>query len=373
MPSGRNSVHNPQAESAVLLQEPRSRAINLDKTAFVFIIAAQIQQKTDFYGNAYYDISDDIITVAEIIRLITDKPFVVPPDRIHRFINSDQPEAVYNWFRQAVNDPTIENIWVFYQGFTLLSAEEFLVNLRPLAGNNPAEAITLSFATISHILAGRNNLNFYLFIDSSQSARVFQQFDAPNFVVIASCSEQQESYIIESEQANKKISVFNYALIQSLKELTQQELLLSVNDLFLHLRRQMAALLARREGVPIVQTPEISTRNLAPYFRLLPADTIAAGADHPSFQSSYTYEEVHELIVNDKIDRVFEILKNSAIAEQYESELVSLRYQHKRNKAEEIIGVAEPAYYQRMRSKLIVNLTSFLQQIKVDHPLITMR
>lgn len=373
MPSGRNSISSAQSSAALAIEEPRSQAIDLSKTAFVFIMAAQIQQKTDFYGNTYFDIRDDVITVAEIIRLITEPPFSVPAERIHRFINSDKPEAIYDWFKTAAADPDLQNICVFYQGFTLLSAAEFMVNLRPLPGNDPGAAISLSFRTISGLLAAREDMNLYLFIDSDQSARVFRQVDAPNFVIFASCSEEQQSYIIESDQANKKISVFSYALIQSLKQMTQREGIKSANDLFLHVRGTMASLLANHEGKPLVQTPEISTRNLTPYYGLLPAAQQPDSEMYGPLQPSYTHTELHDLIVDNKIEKVLHILKMSNVAEAYETDLVSLRHQNKSLKSEEMLGIAEPEYYQRMRARLINNLTNFLKEIKAEYPRVALR
>lgn len=299
------------------------------------------------------------INIADIINLLLAKPFSIEDRQIKRFINAKNASDIYEALETIAADLSLENVFFFYQGFTIRSPE-FRLSLRPsIEGDD--ETRTLSIEKIGHIFSHRKDLNFLMFIDSSYSALAFKVFDSQNYAIIASSASNQDSYIIRNDENYKSISVFTLALIKSLQQIKLQNGdIVNVNDMFLHLRSLMAELLEKNNRLPTDQLPELSTKNLTPYLKLI-TDCI----EHD--ETSYSLGDLQGLIINDKIEIVFSVLKNHNIYENY-NDLILLENQFNKAKRERALNFIKEEDYKITYVRCLDGLLGTINKIKQDNP-----
>ena len=354
--------------SNVYIEEPNSSNISLDKSIFIFVIAAKYKEKKDFDGNPYLALDDDLITISEMVDLLLGEPFNVRANQIETFVNLKEADSVYSFLENKSKDPEIKNIFFFYQGFTIEDPDEFKLALRPINASELEGAKSLSIKRINDILIKRSDLNIIAFLDSSYSARALKLFDCHNYVFISSCSSMQESYIIKSKEVNKHVSVFTFSLIETLKNILVNEGgYINTNDLFLEIRKKMALLLKQENKFPTDQIPEIKTKNLTPYFRIIGENQEKKPGGFENLKDKYTFIELEELIANNKFEEVFTILKRSKVSEAYKMELILIQSKYSSYKGSRLLNLRGYNESDVDYSNIIFSLLQIIKNIQMDH------
>lgn len=312
--------------------EPSKHNINLNKCIFFIIsITPAGSQGLHRSGRENIELPNDLIDISNLIEIFSEEPFLIPEDKIKVFVNVEESEKIYFELIKASRNKDIENIIILYQGFGKIIGNRTLLLLSEYFNDDSSNYLVAG--EMASILQSKKDINVVMFVDCSYSARIFDEINNDNFVVIASSGKDQHAYFKSDKKTGKITSIFSSSLIQMIQEtLKKGKDSLTLSDLYLGIRMKMIESLNELSD-KAVQLPAISTRNLTQFYSFISAkqDVLNENTKNidPGIQLNFNPEEysvsdLKNLLARDRTKKVLSILSstNSILDEEDKNEII---------------------------------------------------
>lgn len=294
------------------------------------------------------NLPDNLVNLADLIQLFQNEPFGIPENKIHKLIYPRDSDQIYSKIRNVMQDNEIENVLIFYQGFGYKKNSELILVLDEHA-KNINQSNSLSLEKLSKLLNARKDLNIIFFIDCNNSALAFNSFNTDSYVLISSSGEDQGAHIVKISEENRRVSLFSYVVVNTFKELKNGSMEnCSVYDFFLQIRSKI-----NNKGN---QIPEISTRNAAPYLRIL------GNIEQKSKkEKKYSIAEIKNLVSEDKLSIALEVLSLHLDESEKDviNQLIMLKMRFKNNESAKILGLISRDDYTINHNNIAVSILTF--------------